>query len=84
MPLDCFSNASLNWDFPNFFIHSIFKGRFREQPPIVIWCPNFFLCSHLDSGKGKLYVSGADGIMYRKSLDDHFVSTLTDYLTYLS
>ena len=65
----------------SFVAEVTFKEILWLATPIMIWYSKLFHCSHLDSGKGKLYVSGADGIMYTKSLDDHFVrqSTFTDY-----
>ena len=37
---------------------------------------SYFLDVLVDTGKGTLYVSDADGIMYSKSLENHFVSIL--------
>ena len=33
---------------------------------------SFLVC--LDTGKGTLFISDADGVLYSKSLENHFVS----------
>ena len=42
---------------------------------------NLFLWSSLDTGKGILYTSDADGIVYSESLKDHLVSLCGDNFT---